>query len=176
MRRSLVIGPIAGLAAAAVLAVTGEARAGFFLGAELDGGTPINAPGIGTGYGFVGQLGYRIGLGPVFLQPEAQGSYMVFPGTVSAGHATRILGGGRFGLGRLVQPTIFGHAGIGWVGEGINGPAFDAGFALGFKVIPYLRFGLQAAYNVITIANDPRTQTSSALKWISYGVHAGIEF
>lgn len=171
MPRSFVIGSLAGLAAATVLAVTGEARAGFFLGAELDGGTPIATPGYSTGLGFVGSLGYRIGLGPVFLQPEAQGSYMTFPGTAVAGHATRILGGGRLGLGRLVQPTIFGHAGIGWVASGVNGPAADVGFALGFKLIPYLRFGLQAAYNVVTIVNDPRT-----LKWISYGAHAGIEF
>jgi hypothetical protein len=172
MPRSFVIGSLAGLAAAAVLAVTGEARAGFFLGAELDGGTPIDSP-YSTGLGIVGSLGYRIGLGPVFLQPEAQGSYMTFPGTAVAGHATRITGGGRLGLGRMVQPTLFGHVGIGWVdvSRGINGPAADVGFALGFKLIPYLRFGLQAAYNVVTIVNSPAT-----LKWISYGAHVGIEF
>lgn len=171
MRRTLVIGSVAGLAAAvAVLAVSGEARAGFFLGAELDGGTPINAPGLSTGYGFVGMAGYRIGLGPVFLQPELQGSYMVFPGTVIAGKATRILGGGRFGLGRMVQPAIFAHAGIGWV-NGDNAPALDAGLALGFKLIPFLRFGIQAAYNVVALSGQ-----SSALKWVSYGAHVGVEF
>lgn len=181
MRRSFLAGFAACLAATAVvLAAPREARAGLFLGGEFNAASPLGAPtGYQNGYGFVGTLGYRIGLGPVFLQPEAEGSYLTFPFEQGAGpatHATRVLGGGRFGLGALVQPTVFGHTGVGWLGEGVNGRAFDVGFALGFKLIPYLRFGGQIAYNVITIQNDPRTMGTTAWKWLSYGANAGIEF
>ncbi|APR86583.1 Hypothetical protein A7982_11932 [Minicystis rosea] len=181
MRRSFLVGFAACLAAFAVVAAPKKAHAGFFLGAEFDAASAFDQPGASIGYGFVGTLGYRIGLGPIFLQPEAQGSHMVFP--VSDGYtdvptSTRILGGARVGLGRMVQPQLFGHAGVGWVGDGINGRAFDGGFALGFKLIPLLRFGAQIAYNVVTIQNDPRTLdgSSTSLKWLSYGAHAGIEF
>ncbi|MFT3764614.1 MAG: hypothetical protein QM820_03715 [Minicystis sp.] len=181
MRRSMIVGFAAGLAAAFVLASPREAHAGFFLGAEFDAASAIDQPGASIGYGFVGAAGYRISLGPVFVQPEAQGSHMVFPasdGVGEAPHATRVMGGARLGLARMVQPQLFGHAGVGWVGDGINGRAFDAGFALGFKLIPFFRFGAQVAYNVVTIQNDPRTLTltSTSLKWISYGAHAAIEF
>jgi hypothetical protein len=176
MRRTFFVGLAGHLAAAAVLATPGVARAGFFLGAELDAASPIDAPGVGFGYGFAGAAAYRIGLGPVFLQPEAQGSYLVFPVAGGTTHTTRILGGARFGLGRMVQPQLFGHAGVGWLGQGLDGRAFDGGFALGFKLIPYLRFGAQVAYNVITLQTDPRTLGSTSLKWLSYGAHAGVEF
>ena len=180
MRRSFLVGSVACLAAFAAFASPREARSGFFLGAELDAASAFDQPGASIGYGFVGTLGYRIGLGPIFVQPEAQGSHMVFPvtdGVLDVPTSTRILGGARLGLGRMVQPQIFGHAGVGWVGEGINGRAFDGGFALGFKLIPLLRFGAQIAYNVVTIQNDPRALgESTSMKWLSYGAHAGIEF
>lgn len=158
-------------AALAVLVSVREARAGFYVGAEMDASSPISAPTARTGFGFFGTLGYRLGLGPVFIQPEAQAGYLSFlTSTASAPRATRILGGARVGLARMVQPTLFGHVGIGWLGAGQEGPALDAGFALGFKVIPYLRFGGQVAYNVVTVPS------ASSLKFISYGAHAGIEF
>jgi len=170
MRRSLLAAPAACLAAAFVLASPREARAGFHVGGELDAASTFGAPaGHGNGFGFVGQLGYRFTLGPVFLSPEAQGSYLVFPyrdaGAGSALHATRVLGGARFGLSGLVQPALYGHAGIGWLGSDRNGRAFDGGFALGFKLIPYLRFGAQVGYNVVTIQNDLGSGVSTTLKW-----------
>jgi hypothetical protein len=182
MRRSVLAASAACLAAAFVLVSPREARAGFYVGGEFDAASSFGAPeGYNQGFGFVGQLGYRIGLGPVFLAPEAQGSYLAFPyradtGTGPALHATRVLGGARFGLGGLVQPQLYGHAGVGWLGSDRNGRAFDGGFALGFKLIPYLRFGAQVGYNVVTIQNDLGTGMSTTLKWLSYGVHAGLEF
>lgn len=177
MRRSILTVAAAAFTFA-VVAAPREARAGVYVGGQFDAASPINAPaGYGSGYGFVGQLAYRFKLGPVFLQPEGQGSYMVFPvddGNSPSTHATRAMGGARFGLGSLVQPTLFGHAGMGWLGKGVDGPAFDGGFALGFKLIPYLRFGAQVAYNVIRASNDAGVATT--FKWLSYGAHVGIEF
>ncbi|MFN7147222.1 MAG: hypothetical protein ACK4YP_25870, partial [Myxococcota bacterium] len=124
--------------ALAVLAVTSEAHAGLIVGGGLEGGATLTAPmTVGHGHGFVGSAGYRLGLGPVFLQPEAQGSYMTFPGTRDSVHAARLLAGGRVGFSMLVvQPALFAHTGIGWMGPGRHGRAFDMGLAVGFKVIP----------------------------------------
>jgi hypothetical protein len=151
------------------------ARAGVFFGAEVDGGTTLGQPsGQHFGYGFLGALGYRFGLGPVFLQPEAQGGYALFPdGTfpTSPLHAARVLGGARFGLGGLVQPAIYGHAGCGWLSSMIDGPAFDAGFSLGFKLVPVFSFGAQVGYNVIMDLGSGETT-----KWLSFGGHVGVDF
>jgi hypothetical protein len=173
MRRSIFIAAAPCLAAAAVLASPGEARAGVFIGAEFDAGQPVGAPtGTKAGYGFVSMLGYRIGIGPVYVQPEAQGSFMVFPlDTGDHTHVGRLLGGGRFGLSGLFQPAIFGHAGVGWLDSNTNGRAFDAGLSLAFKLIPILSFGAQAGYNVVTIAS-----TGISTKWVSYGAHVAVEF
>lgn len=175
MRRTLLVGIAASLAVLAVTIAPREARAGLFLGAELDAATQVSNATSGNGYGFVGILGYRIKLGPVFLQPEAQGSYMLFPQSSFTTHATRVTGGGRFGLSGLFQPALFAHMGIGWLGEGRNGRDFDAGLALGFKLIPYLRFGAQISYNVLQIPNDLAGQTTN-FKWLGYGAHAAVEF
>jgi hypothetical protein len=172
MRCTFLIGLAPCLTAAVLLAAPREARAGVYLGAEFDAGTLFSPPsGAKNGWGFAGTAGYRFGLGPVFLQPEAMVQYLVFPFEgADALHTTRILGGGRFGLGSMVQPQIFGHAGVGWLGSGLDGPAFDVGFALGFKLIPLLRFGAQVGYNVVTIKS-----ADVSAKWIEYGVHAGVE-
>ena len=181
MRRSLVLGstlriaPLLGCAVgiAAALALPREARAGVFLGAEYDAGQGVDMPaGTRTGYGFVGALGYRIGLGPVFLQPEAQGSYMIFPSDAGE-HTTvaRALGGARFGLSGIFQPAIYAHLGVGWLDPQTNGRAVDAGLSLAFKLIPVLSFGGQAGYNTLTVAS-----TGVTTKWVSYGGHIAVEF
>jgi hypothetical protein len=160
------------LAATVLLASPREARAGVDLGAELSAGQGIAMPGGSRpGLGFAAALGYRIGIGPVFFQPEAQGSYMAFPAAAGATHVTRVAGGGRFGFSGRFQPSIYGHAGVGWLDQDTNGPAFDAGLMLSFKLIPLLRFGAQAGYNVVTI-----TSTATATRWVSYGAHVAIDF
>jgi hypothetical protein len=163
---------LAACLAAAVLAVPGEARAGIFVGAELDGGHGIAMPaGTEEGVGFLGTLGYRIGIGPVFLQPELQGGYLLFPVEgADAAHVARVLGGARFGRPGMIQPSIFGHVGAGWLDGDTNGIACDAGVALALRLIPLLSFGAQAAYNVVTI-----TSTGGATKWVGYGVHVAVE-
>lgn len=175
MRRSIVLGIAPALAFAAVIASGGEARAGVTLGAEYGAGQQIDGPANAkSAYGFVGTFGYRLGLGPVFLQPEAQASYMTFPTTLdTAEHLWRVQGGGRFGLGGMFQPAIYGHSGIVWQGSdvGTNGKTYDVGFAMAFKFIPLLSFGGQVGYNVAKFDSLQLTT-----KWVSYGAHVAIEF
>jgi hypothetical protein len=168
MRRPL----LAAALLAATLVTAREARAGMFLGAELDGGHGIAMPaGTQEGFGFLATLGYRIGLGPVFVQPEAQGGYVFFPvDGAGAAHVARVLGGARLGRPGLLEPSIFGHMGVGWLDSNTNGLAFDAGLALAIRLIPVLRFGAQAGYNVVTI-----TSSGAATKWVGYGVHVAVE-
>jgi hypothetical protein len=175
MRRSIILGLAPALAFAAVLASSREARAGLIVGAEYGAGQQIDGPANAkSAYGLVGTLGYRLGLGPVFLQPEAQASYMTFPTTLDTHeHLWRVQGGGRFGLGGMFQPQIYGHTGIAWQGMDVfnNGKAFDVGFALAFKLIPLVSFGGQVGYNVATFE---RLQLTT--QWVSYGAHVAVEF
>jgi hypothetical protein len=159
----------AGLAALVSLA-SREACAGIFLGAELDGGVSIGAPGVHAGIGFLGVLGYRIGLGPVFLQPEGEGSTMFFRGPVTLLHPTCILGGARLGLPGKVQPAVYGHAGVGWLGATVDGPSFDAGISLAFKLVPVFSFGVQGGYDVLMVL-----ASGQATKWFDFGLHVGVE-
>jgi hypothetical protein len=174
MRRSAILGLASCLAAAAaVLAAPATAHAGTYIGAIVDFGTPVGryTPGATPTIAGGGNLGYRIGLGPVFLQPEVMGHYTRFAGDGTSGRATRILGGGRFGLSGLFQPAIYGHAGLGILGADAFAPAFDVGLHLGFKLVPYFRFGAQVGYNVISAKTNALTY-----QWVSYGLNAGVEF
>jgi hypothetical protein len=170
VRRVIVVA--LGIAVAALsLVASREAHAGVFLGAEIDGGVSIGQPGVHPGLGFLGALGYRIGLGPVFLQPEGEGSTMSFFGVPAPLHATRILGGARLGLSGKVQPALYGHAGVGWLASNTDGPSFDAGLALAFKLVPVFSFGVQGGYDVLLVLAN-----GQATKWFNYGAHVGVEF
>jgi hypothetical protein len=162
----------AGSFVAATLVGARDARAGVFLGAELDGGAGFEMPAnTHVGYGFLASLGFRIPLGPLFLQPEAQGGYQVFPGATVPPHAARVVGGVHLGLRGIFQPQIFGHAGVGWLSSEVDGPALDAGIGLAFKLVPLFTFGAQGAYNVVLDLSD-----HAATRWLSFGLHAGLEF
>jgi hypothetical protein len=178
MPRPIPLALVSCLAAAVVLAHPRTARAGIFIGAEFDAGQGIEMPaGTRTGYGFMGALGYRLGLGPIFIQPEAQGGYLLFPTDVGLStHVARVLGGVRFGLGGLVQPAIYGHAGVGWLDAYTTGRAFDAGVSLAFKLIPLFSFGAQAGYNVVSVADTSPQALGAATKWLSYGAHVAVDF
>ncbi len=162
-----------GSAAAVLASWPRDANAGIFLGAQLDAGQGIGMPPAARpeGIGFLGTFGYRIGIGPVFLQPEAQGGYTLFPAdSRDVIHVARALGGLRFGKQGMIEPSIFGHAGAGWLGSDTTGIACDAGLALAFKLVPFFSFGAQAAYSVVTL-----TTGGAATKWVEYGLHVAIE-
>ncbi len=171
MRRSM-ISILAPAVAAAALSAPGEASAGIAVGAEADAAQGIGLPsGAHFGYGFAGALGYRIVFGPVFLQPEAQGSYFVFSGGTAPTHVARVMGGARFGLGRRIQPAIFAHAGVGWLSTVTSGRSVAAGVSLGFWPLRVLCVGAQAAFNLVSVPADVPTT-----RWVSYGVHVGVDF
>jgi len=185
-------------ACAAVMAAPSPARAevGGQVAAELDLGAPMDTTeklAIGGG----GRFGWRFGLGPIWLQPEAVGSVATFVYDTcnlcqTSDRAVRVTGGVRVGgsglISGVIEPALFGHAGYGWVrvsahypeGEVISadrkGPAFDVGFALDVKAVRYFRFGVHGAYNVVVVHFEPPAAPTWAMKWITFGLHAGAAF
>jgi hypothetical protein len=168
-----------------------RAEVGGHVDADLDLGAPMEGRNFALGGG--GRFGWRFDFGPVWLQPEAGGSYVGFlcldcsdaAATIGAKHAARVLGGARIGgaglISKVIEPALFGHAGYGWISSQDKGPAFDVGFALDVNAVRYFRFGAHGAYNVIASGREVSTglgysQTTPAVKWISFGLHLGVAF
>lgn len=157
-------------AAAAALALTTlsalDARADWVVGADLHAAFPIargNVPP--PAFGFDGRFGYRLGVGPIFVQPELDGGYVGFTGA----HMARFMVGGRLGLDGIFQPQLFAHGGVGTTDVGYEtdfGYRFDGGLALDLKAIPLLSLGLHGAFNVAG-ANG---------MYATAGGHAGLHF
>ena len=197
------LAPACCLAALLLCPSPAHAEVGGRVDADLDLGAPMGPEDLAVGVG--GRFGWRFNLGPVWLQPEAGGHYFAFvhlncPDDVcsqSKGrHATRVLGGARIGgaglISKVIEPSLFGHAGYGWLTSKDAGPAFDVGFALDFNVVRYFRFGAHGAYNVVAAQSYSQFSTpgggglpigdpisvifSSAEKWISFGLHVGAAF
>jgi hypothetical protein len=202
-RSSFLVGlvPVAAFAAM-MFGSTKEAHAGPTIGLDLNLGTAFqdrarsNTSTIDFSYGLGGRLGYRFHFPGtyVYLQPELGGSYMNFGANSSqAGgysHAGALNGGARLGLSGIVQPHVFGHIGLGFLGydsvattrsgavittstDSYLGPAFDVGLGLDIRVVRGFTLGALVAYNSVTV---PSVNTIDAAKWVSFGLHAGFEF
>jgi len=181
--------------ALSLVAIPAHAEVGGQVAADLDLGGTMDARPLAVGAG--GRFGWRFDLGPIWLQPEALGGYTAFLGEVCDScilihqRAVRALGGLRIGgsglVSGVIEPAIFGHGGYGWAWTGIGfptdplkGPAFDVGAAFDVKVVRYFRFGAHGAYNAV-LANrgGPTYQGGGgfpAVKWLSFGLHAGVTF
>ncbi len=172
MRTPFVVLP-AVAAAALLLASTREAHAGPYLGVDLDLGTAFQNQ-VDFSYGLGARLGFKAHLGDfVYLLPEIGGHYMSFGSRNGAefGHAGDVNIGARLGLQGIVQPNVFGHVGVGFVGDSRLGPSADIGVGLDFRIVPMFTLGPQIAYHAITV-----TEGGDAAKWLSFGLTAGFNF
>lgn len=172
MRRSVLIGVLPCLAFAAVLASAREAHAGPYIGADFDLGTAFQNR-VDFSYGLGGRFGYKIYFPrtAVWLLPEVGGHFMSFgpnPGVFD--HAGKIFTGVRFGMRGVVQPNVFAHLDLGFVGGSDLGPAADIGAGVDFRITPVFSLGLQLAYNAVTI-----TSRGDAAKWLSFGLNIGFD-
>jgi hypothetical protein len=195
MRRSfLAVSIVPALAFAFVtFTQTKEAAAGPTVDLNLNLGTALNQAGnqssvdfsVGGGLG----LGYRF-MFPgsyVYLQPEITGSYMRFgfnSNEVGYDYAGILNGGLRLGLGGIVQPSVFGHVGVGFLGfnvsphesDGQLGPELDVGLGLDFRLVPGFTLGAQVAYNTVVVPSATIAEADYAAKWFSFGLKAGFQF
>jgi len=195
-RSSFLVGLVPAVAFAAVMfGSTKEAAAGphldldLNLGTALQGNRAANASKVDFSFGGGARVGYRV-LFPrsiVWLQPELGGHYMRF-GTnsndVGFDYAGMVNGGLRLGIGGIVQPHIFGHLGLGFLGfnrfgggvEGYIGPQTDIGVGLDIRIVRGFTLGAQVAYNTVSILTDDVRAPQYSAKWFSFGISAGFHF
>lgn len=185
MRRSFLVGLVPMLAFAAVsFASTKEAHAGPIIGLDLDLGTAFQNQVDFSGGGGL-RLGYRFNIPGswLYVQPEIGGHYMNFgfnSDTVGYDYAGILNGGLRLGVQGPVQPNIFGHVGLGFMGyvtdpngdsAGYIGPAADVGAGIDFRIVRGFTLGAQVAYNSVAV---PSTDFGAA-KWLSFGLTANFQ-
>jgi hypothetical protein len=187
MRRSFLVGLVVpALAFAAItFGQTKEAAAGPILGLDLDLGTAFQsreASSVDFSAGGGVRLGYRfvIPRSYVYVQPEIGGHYMSFgfnSQQLGYDYAGTLTGGIKVGLTGIVQPNIFTHVGLGFMGYGANsgyiGPDFDIGLGIDFRVWRGFLLGAQVAWNM---ADVPSLADASAAKWMNFGINASFHF
>lgn len=137
---------------------------------DFDFNTAIDAPTTEAGGGGALRLGQEFDLFLVSLTPEFGGSYHAFGGDDRTKLYTGFLGG-RFSVGKIIEPSIFAHLGVGHVSglERRTAPVMDGGLALDFTLLPLIDLGVHGSYNVML----PR-QDGSALKFVILGAHAAL--
>src|SRR4051794_16776077 len=122
-----------GVVLAVALAFSSPARADDSRGkthiaVDFDFATAIDAPTTKTGGGGAVRLGRKFDLLLVSFTPELGGGYHGFGGNGDSKLYTGFVGG-RFGVGKIVEPSIFSHVGIGRL-EGVEArtaPVMDLG-------------------------------------------------
>lgn len=120
------------------------------------------------GIGLAARLGFGFDTGTVRLTPEGMFEWDRFDEDDTV---VRVLGGLRISGGEIFEPSVFGH--VGWGRRNIadtddDAVAIDVGTALDFTAIPYLKIGVQAAYNWLEL--DP------VFDFVSFGAHATFLF
>ncbi|HYQ18779.1 MAG TPA: hypothetical protein VEQ58_23550, partial [Polyangiaceae bacterium] len=137
---------------------------------DFDFGTAIDAPATKNGGGGQLRLGQEFDLLLVSLTPEFGGGYHAFGGDDQTKLYTGFLGG-RFAVGKIIEPSIFAHVGVGHVSgaESRTAPVLDGGLAIDFTLLPLIDLGVHGAYNVMMPRDD-----GSALKFVTLGAHAAL--
>ena len=123
------------------------------------------------GPGLIATLGYSLDLYPLLLAPEIEIGGSIFPGEGWFGDV-RAMGGLRVGFTASVEPSIYVHAGYGFVGAkqlAAHGFAVDAGAALDGRLSREVTLGGSLGYQGI-VAGD------SSMHGIVLGAHVGVWF
>lgn len=165
-----------GFFGAATLMVTApafaEGRGKTHIAVDFDFTTAIDDKATDSGGGGQLRLGQKYDLLLVSLTPELGGGYHGFGGTSDAKLYSGFIGG-RLGVGKIIEPSVFGHVGLGRL-EGVvprTAPILDAGVAIDLTLLPLIDLGLHGAYNVMMPKDD-----GTALKFVTLGAHAALVF
>lgn len=175
-----------GLLGAACLAVTAPAHAEdaddgsrdrrdrdgsrTHIAVDVDFGNAIDEPGADAGGGGAIRLGQELDLFLVSLTPEFGGSYHSFSGTADNKLYAGFLGG-RLGFGKIIEPSIFAHAGVARLtgDDERTAPIIDGGLALDLTILPLIDIGVHGGYNVLFPRGD-----GGALDFVTLGAHAAL--
>jgi hypothetical protein len=109
----------------------------------------------------------------VSLTPKIGGIYNCFNGSDSV-RLYRGFIGGRFGLGKIIEPSAFARIGIGRLHANVaahTAPMFDAGIALEFTLLPLINVGTQGSYNTLLTYGK-----HSTFNWLTFGRRVAFVF
>ena len=137
---------------------------------DFDFGSALDTPETSSGGGGAVRLGQEFDLFLVSLTPEMGGSYHAFGGDRETKIYEGFLGG-RLAVGKIVEPSIFAHLGVGRVTglETRTAPVMDAGLAVDFTLLPLIDLGVHGAYNTMLPRDD-----GSSLEFLTLGAHAAL--
>jgi hypothetical protein len=180
---------VLGLLAATCLAVASSARADdsrdegehdnrrdrdsskTHIAVDFDFNSAVDAPDTQTGGGGALRLGQELDLFLVSLTPELGGGYHVFGSGDDRSKLYSGFLGGRLAIGKIIEPSLFGHVGVGRLDgfETRTAPMLDGGLAIDFTLLPLIDLGLHGAYNVML----PRDNGTS-FKFVTLGAQAAL--
>jgi len=161
-----------------LLAVSAPAAAQPTIAADAEYALPLDEE-FDSGASFGARVGHQFDGPSAAITPELGFNYTSFSGDL-APKLYRGMAGARFGVGKVVRPGAFAHAGFGHVQlDAVSGSGdasytrftFDAGAFLDFTLVPYVIFGAHLAYNRIAASDD-----FQALRWATFGAHAAVVF
>jgi hypothetical protein len=146
-----------------------EGPGGTRLAFDLDYANGIDA-GVDSGWGGAVRFGREYDIVLLSLTPEFMGSFHRFSG---AGEPLQFAGlaGGKAALGKIVEPGVFAHVGVGHAnlpGDDMTGLAFDLGLALDLTLVPAVDLGVHAAYDALTWGDE------GTFDWYRLGAHLAI--
>ncbi len=148
-------------------------RSKTVLAFDLDFVASLGAPGADIGGGGAVRLGRKMDLILVSLTPEIGGSYDRFNG-LNNDRIYRGFIGARLGFGKIIEPSVFAHIGVGRFDANVashTAPVFDAGIALDLTFLPLINLGAHASYNTLFSQGD-----YSSFNWLALGLHAALVF
>jgi hypothetical protein len=153
--------------------VSRPASAKTAIGADLDLGFPLHSRG-DSGGGFGIRLGQELHIPLATFTPEIGFTYHNFSGD-DGPKIYRGIAGARLGIGEVFRIGPMAHLGFGHFvpayGDNRNAFTFDAGGFLDLTIIPFLNFGVHAAYN--HVAAD---YTSGSYAFATVGLDAALVF
>jgi hypothetical protein len=164
-----------GIAAEATFACPARAGSGTEIGVDADGAIPLNTRLLNGGGGFGVRLGKEFHIPLVRLTPELGYGYMhLFADQAPSDWEThRLYGGLRLGVGELLVPYAFLHAGYGWRSASLGpygggGAAFDGGLGLDLN-LGFISVGAHVGYGTIDVQPAPP-------QWVILGLNAALVF
>ncbi len=129
------------------------------------------------GYGVGLRIGHAWDLPLLSLTPEFSASFHRFSGAPAAS-TERFMAGGRLGLGFVIEPSVFAHAGVGHYSyDDVGGEhshtslGYDVGLALDLTALPVIDLGVHAA--AAGVAGSPAREP---FPWLTLGGHVAFGF
>lgn len=162
-----------------IFLVARSAAAETTIAGDLDYAIPIDANATDSGPGFGIRLGQQLHMPLIALTPEIGFTWAHFGGDFDP-TVYRGLAGLRLGVGEILRPGVYAHAGIGHLSwdapRGLPDPShtafsFDAGAFVDFTLLPFINIGVHGAYNQLASGDYV-----DALKWATVGAHAALVF